>query len=206
MKFILSDKNYVNNFWIWFDSISDSLFDDIKNIEIVSELELMIKKLGPFDWEIGPINGDLRYLAISPNLDEDLLIATSEIISHAPKNPKWLFFDAKPQKEYNPLFSMLNENGAKILIDTSLWKYQLYQFGDGTFDMDLNIKKINGNINVKKTASDIALTNILGEKKFIKLIKNIQIIETDTIGINKMSSFQYLDKNITKIIGNVIEM
>src|SRR5215469_14206725 len=108
----------VKDFWRWFKSISEELYLDIKNTRIIEAIDKKIKLLGPFDWEIGPINGDVMFLAVSPNLDLDLLKDTKEIISYAPECRNWIFLSSKPKKEYTPVWRMTDYRGNWIEVDT----------------------------------------------------------------------------------------
>lgn len=83
---------------------------------------------------------------------------------------------------------MLNENGKSISIDISNWLYVLFLFEDGTFDIDLKITSIDGNNETQKIAVDIVLTSLLGEERFMTLIKNIQIV--NDFGENESSATQ----------------
>lgn len=62
----------IASFWKWFESVSNDLYLNVKNVDIISELDKKVKMLGPFDWEIGPVDYNVLYLAISPRLNENI--------------------------------------------------------------------------------------------------------------------------------------
>lgn len=138
------NNHQIISFWQWFTSTSQPLYQNIKDEDILAELDQKVQALGPFDWEVGPVDDTLLYLAISPNLDEDLLKATCEIISYAPSCEGWSFLNAKPKKEYTPIINMAYENGKKISIDIGTWSYILFHFDDDTFDIDIRISAVEG--------------------------------------------------------------
>jgi len=190
----------VVEFWKWFKSIANELISNPNNSDLLNKLDEFVLSIGPFDWEIGPMDKSLKFLAISPNLNEDFLSITRQIISLAPECEGWIFLPAKPAKGLQEVFKMYNESGKLITVDTSQWQYVLYKFDDGTFDMDIKGCEIEGNLDYSYLAVDIGLTNLLGEEKYMKLIKNIKIVkkfqDTDK---NKATPFKYLDKHL----GNV---
>ena len=188
------------SFWIWFESVSRALSQNVDDPDILSELDQKVNALGPFDWEIGPVEKSLLYLAISPNLNDELLRVTAEIVGYAPLCEGWLFLNAKPRKEYVPIFKLINENQKKILIDISSWSYVLFHFEDRTFDIDIKINSIDGSWETQKLAIDIALTNLLGEEKFITCIKNINIVNEFGENENKATQFRYINEHIDRLL------
>jgi len=192
--------NNIISFWQWFETVSTSLFANTTDVNILSDLNYKIKMFGPFEWEIGPVDDKLLYLAISPNLNEELLKTTAEIISYAPSCEGWWFLNAKPKKEYSPVLYMVNENGKGISIDISAWTYVLFHFDDDTFDIDLKISPIEGNMKTQKLAADIILTNLLGEERFITLIKNIQIVNEFGENENNATQISYINEHIDKVL------
>jgi hypothetical protein len=190
------EQNRSHEFWEWFKSRSNQLFDDPTNADIILDLDRQIQSLGPFDWEIGPFNEEFMYLAISPNLDPKLLAITRLIVKSAPKVKNWVFYDSKPQKPYISQWHMLNDVGKPILIDTSFWKYVLYKFQDGTFDIEVNVVSIDGNEQTRLLAVEIAMANILGEHTFLTLVKNVSVTDSNEFrGIIFKNLYQQLQKD-----------
>lgn len=68
--------------------------------------------------------------------------------------------------------------------------------------MDIKTDKINENLAIQKLSVDIALTNILGEEKFMHLIKNINIINDISVDEDRESELKYLNKHIDSIISD----
>lgn len=194
------EMNKVLFFWKWFESVSDALHLNLENVDILSELDNKVKELGPFDWEIGPVDDNLLYLAISPRLNEEYLKITKEIVSYAPSCKGWWILYAKPRKEYAPVFSMVNEKGKSILVDISDWEYVLFLFEDGTFDIDLRISSIDGNLETKNLAVDVALTGLMGEERFMALIKNIRIVNDFGENETHVTNLKQINEHIEKIL------
>ena len=192
------NESQIQKFWAWFQSVSVQLYNDCVNKRVIENLDANIKKLGLFDWEIGPYNTKL-YLAISPNLNPQLLDNTKQIIAYAPKSEDWVFLSSKPPKNYYPILNLVNEFGNSISINIDSWRYILYHFDNDTFDMDVVTEEIHGNVSTKKLAIDIVLTNILGEEKYISLIKNIYTLDCFDES-NNSSEFKFLNEHINKIL------
>ena len=152
------------------------LLSDPTHQDMINELDDRVGHLGEFDWEIGPWDKDNYFLAISPNLDVEKLQLTKQIIGLAPECSGWHFLPSKPVKEWDGIWEMQNENGKEISIDTDNWKYILYEFDDGTFDIDILVDNIEGNTDTTNLAIDIALTGYLGEEMFITLIQDIHVV------------------------------
>jgi hypothetical protein len=194
-------NNRIVEFWKWFESISDELLLNPNREDLISQIDVHINQLGAFDWEIGPLSKITSYFAISPNLDYDKLQYTRQIIANAPHCIGWQFFPSKPPKEWDGIWKMKNEFGKRILINSSNWEYILYQFEDRTFDIDILIDYVDGDLQTCYLAIDIALTGYLGEEEFMRLIKNIKILTelTDELA-DKLTRLKFLKKQIKQII------
>lgn len=189
-------------FWDWFKSISDDLLLDPTRSDLIYQIDNRVNRLGHFDWEIGPWKDNLFYFAISPSLDITRLELTRQIIEYAPKCDGWYFFASKPPKrDWHGIWKMKNEMGREILVDSSNWEYILYEFEDKTFDMDIMIDDIDGDIGIINMAIDIALTGYLGEEKYITAIKNVKIVTSFDEELKKKTTrLQYIKKHIESIL------
>lgn len=195
----IEPKN-VTSFWHWFESISNELYTDSSNTKILQQLDNRVTAMGPFDWELGPVDDRLLYLAISPNLNAELLKATTKIISLAPSCEGWWFLYAKPKKEYSPILNLVNEIGRSISIDISTWMYVLYYFEDGTFDIDIRLNSIEGSAETQKLAIDIALTNLLGEERYMTLFKGIKIVTDFGENENRATLIRHISDHVDKVL------
>ncbi len=163
-------------FWDWFKRISSHLSKNIKDSEVLKELDKRILSLGPFDWEIGPYNNGRFFLAISPNLDKEMLHKTKEIISYANDSLIWAFLPSKPEKGWFGYWKMQNESHDDIEVNAEGWRYILYEYDDKELEIDVYIDKIDGDLNTAYQALDILLTNLLGEEKYMYLFNAVTII------------------------------
>lgn len=197
---MIVEKEDIEIFWNWFHSVSSKLYINSKDADILKLLDQKVTELGPFEWEIGPIDETLLYLAISPNLDSELLKATTELVKQAPVCKRWIFFAAKPFKPYSPILNLTNEYGRAISIDISNWTYVLFSFEDGTFDIDVKIDPINGNKETQNLALDIIMANILGEEKYMTLFKNVNIVNHFGDDENKATPIKHLNEHIVKVL------
>ena len=199
-----TDIDRVVEFWDWFKSVSNDLILNPTRNDLTIQIDSNVSQLGHFDWEIGPYDANSFYFAISPNLDPNKLNLTHQIIEHAPKCERWHFLSSKPPKEWQGIWKMKNELGTEIWVNSSDWKYILYEFEDKTFDMDIMIDDINGNDDTINMAIDIALTGFLGEERFMNLIKHINIISFAEESKNKVTSIKDIGKHIESLLINTI--
>jgi hypothetical protein len=72
--------------------------EDYQNLDVIFKIENLLEDFEGLSWEIGPLSENQMYFAISPNLDPELRIKASNIVSEAPNVPGWTFFDCKQKK------------------------------------------------------------------------------------------------------------
>lgn len=201
------DYDKTIQFWKWFRTVAEELSKPSDDNRLIEQLDDYVYSIGQeLEWEMGPVGsatevreGVTSYLAISPCLNEDLLSKTQEIIALAPEYKGWAFFPAKPAKGWTGNWDMLNEFDRMISVDANEWKYTLYQFEDKTYDMDIWVNNIDGNLHTQYIAVDIVITNLLGEEKFMKQIKNIKIVnDSDLNGQDKWTLLKNLEKHLNR--------
>ncbi len=195
------NNDLVTKFWTWFGSISKELLKNPHREDLISQLDNHVNDLGHLAWEIGPLKENTYYLAISPNLSDSKMELTRSIISTAPLCDGWTFLYAKPIKvQWKGIWKMKNHVGKEILVDCNNWEYILYEFKDRTFDMDILIDGVDGDMETCYSAIDIALTSYLGEEEFMKLIKGIKILtELDDELMNKLTKLKFIRKHIESL-------
>jgi len=194
------DHNKILAFWNWFRQISNRLSLNLKDQDLLSELDYHIQNIGYFDWEIGPYSDDIFFLAISPALDKNLLKQTKKIISMAENCPNWIFLASKPEKGWFEKWNMENEQNQTIEVDAGLWKYVLYEYENNVLEMDVFVDKIDGNQDIAYKAVDIALTNLLGEELYINLFENITVIQdVSKFDLGKSSFLSDLKEHLVKL-------
>ncbi len=192
------DVLLVQKFWDWFKSVSEDLSIDPIRRDWITTLDNLISQLGHFDWEIGPWENNLSYLAISPNLNIDRLALARQVIKYAPICDGWIFLASKPPRDWKGIWKMRNEKDNEIFVDSNDWKYILYEFDDKTYDMDLFVEDIDGDDSTINLAIDIALTGYLGEEMFLSFIKNIQVVGNFSASQHP-TSIKYIKKHIESL-------
>ncbi|WP_114938884.1 hypothetical protein [Mucilaginibacter endophyticus] len=191
----------ISSFWDWFKTISADLLINPTDTYFINLLDTQVSKLGNVDWEIGPWEENVTFLAISPNLNFEQLDFTRKVIDAAPYCSGWKFLPSKPPKDWCGIWEMENEIGKTILVDTSNWTYILHRFDDEGFGIDFQIPDFAGDQTTQYVAIDIALTGYLGEEPFMNLIQDINIV--DDFGeemSGKATSLKYIKKHIEQII------
>lgn len=167
----------VKKFWGDFSLISQEIIKNPEDEDNIEKLDQLVNELGKYDWEYGPSNKAEYYFCLSPNLDENLLSEVESIVANSPKIENWEIIACKPRK-IEPLmkWNMFNENDIEITINTNEWRCVLYKFPDNTYDLDVKLNNVDGNEDTQYLAVDIHLTNIIGEKDYMKFIKNISLV------------------------------
>ncbi len=176
-KRMVMDSKKVKNFWVWFKENNNKLNPEIITNRMIDILDSKILELGDFSWEIREGKSKSNMLIISPGGDIELLDITKQIIDSSGDIPDWEFEYYKPAKDWDYVFSIDETSETKKDIDATKWEYILLKYSDQTFDIIIKadtIKLLNDT--EKSIAIDIVLESILGEKKSLELIKNIDIV------------------------------
>jgi len=171
--------NEIRAFWNWFLSVADNFGDHFDNQELIQELDQKISKMGDFSWELGPGVADQTNsaLVITPCGDKTLLPVTKLVVANAPKIPGWEFFASKPPKKWERRFLVEAENGRKIEIDASNWKYALLKFPEGTFDIIIKSPELIGlTKDLQYTAATIVLDSEIGEEMRLQWIVGVDVV------------------------------
>ena len=145
--------------------------------DYIDQLDKHLEGLDDFSWEIGFDDRVKKYfLAISPEGDPDLLEKSKIIISQAPNIKDWIFYPAKPPKQWKLIFDILID-GENVRFNASDWKYVLYRFPDGVYDV---VIKIPNSYKPYEEYFDqigmIAVSGELGEAFVIEYINEIELV------------------------------
>jgi hypothetical protein len=181
------------NFWSWFTKNSNRLQSDSYDKILLDKLDKTISNWG-LVWEVGPGLLKGNSLTISPNGDKELLDKTNGIIEKAPQLNNWEFYSAKQPKE-NWYLAKIIDTGFKI--DASDWTYVLLKYEDEKTEILLKADSlVNLDIETKRLAADLILTNLLGEKLKIEKIHFLDIIDKfdDEMGVTEL---KYLPAHIS---------
>lgn len=172
----METKN-ITDFWNWFKTNSKYLEPKKITDDYIDELDKHLEDLADFSWEIGFDDRVKKYfLAISPEGDLDLFERSKIIISHAPIIEDWIFYPAKPPKKWKLIFDVFID-GEKVRFDASTWKYILYRFDDGIYDI---VIKIPTSYKPYEDHFDeigmIAVSGELGEAFVIEYVNEIELV------------------------------
>jgi hypothetical protein len=187
----------VNSFWNWFESIASHLLEHPSNQNLISLLDARITDLGIAAWEIGAWENDDYFLAISPGFNINHIPLTQQVVDLAPVCAGWHFLAFKPAKGWEGIWDMKNESGKTLRVNSANWEYVLYQFDDGSFDIDVKIDEVDGNEATRYDAIDLALAGYLGEELFMQLIQNVTIVDTFE---GKATALKHIKKHIESIL------
>jgi hypothetical protein len=165
-------------FWRWFASVCGDFGFHFENAALLEELDRRVTALGPFTWEVGPSrSSDDSILVISPGGHAERLLETKTIVDLAPTCPGWQFFSARQPKDWERRFVMNDSEGNQLAVDASGWRYVLYGYPDGVYDIvihapDLALLSEQDQI----TAAEIVLDGELGEEARLSIIHEIEIV------------------------------
>lgn len=164
-------------FWNWFEKCQNLLEEVTLTHPIISEIDIQVKKLGDFTWEIGPGIDKPYSFTLSPGGDMDLLTISKEIISFSPSLKEWEFYHAKPQKDWDKYFDVII-NDKKIRIDISEWEYVLLQYEDDTFDIDIRpVPYFDYYDDDKYGIVDMVLCSLIGEENRITKFVELNVVK-----------------------------
>jgi hypothetical protein len=171
---IMPSEPAVAAFWRWFESVAFALADDVEQRPILERLDEEVAKLGSFGWEVGPgVEAD-NMLVISPDGRPERLALTRRVVSMAPSIPRWEFHSAKPPR---PTMQFVMGDGfvPSNEIDARSWRYVLFKFPEGVFDIVIEQVGLNGvSDDVRYAAAGVVLDGVLGEASRLQLFREIE--------------------------------
>ena len=169
----------ISAFWSWFASIAGRLSENFDNPVLLAELDAKVSELGDIAWELGPGSREENALAISPDGAAEWLPVTQRIVATAPPIPGWEFHPARPVKEWNLQFAISAAAGGELEIDARPWRYVLFRFPDGTFDVVLEQNNLfDASEEDRFAASVVLLDGLLGEAKRLLRMRDIESVVT----------------------------
>jgi hypothetical protein len=200
------DTSEIGGFWKWFADHADDIAEaalaterEGVHTEALQALDEHIQRLGPFSWEVGPGKEEENALVISPSGDYEQLRATRAIVAEAPSIPGWQFYPAKPSKEWNYTFE-LHDAESSYEIDARQWRYILFAYPDGTYDIDVVAPNLeNVPEDRRQEALEIAVQGAIGEELrigFVGEIRHVASFSTGSAGIPLLS----LEKQLPELI------
>lgn len=168
----------ISEFWSWFRSVCGDFGARFENASLLKELDQRVTALGPFTWEVGPApNSSDSILVISPGGRAELLPETKKIVDLAPACPGWRFFAAKPSKDWERRFFMNDSQGKRVAVDASEWRYVLYGYPDGVFDIVIDAPDLARLTEQERiTAAEIVLDGELGEEARLSFISEVEVV------------------------------
>jgi hypothetical protein len=114
---------------------------------------------------------------ISPGGHAERLPETKTIVDLAPPCTGWQFFSAKQPKEWERCFLMNDSQGNQLAVDASEWRYVLYEYPDGVFDIVVHAPGLAGLSEQDQiSAAEIVLDCELGEETRLSLIDEIEVV------------------------------
>jgi hypothetical protein len=166
----------INSFWKQISPLLTKVLGDPDNAGLINQIDTVVKEFCDYDWEYGPSKVESFYFCLSPSSQEKVIEEIDEVISLAPKLEGWEFISCKPRKDEILSFSILNERNEEVSIQTQNWKCVVYKFKDQTVDLDVTIDGVNGDKDTQYYALNIHLTNLLGERNYLRIVKNVKIV------------------------------
>lgn len=176
-----TDEN-IMAFWTWFQRIADELAESFESPRLLNELDAHVSQLGDVSWELGPGSHAENALAISPDGAADLLPLTRRIVSLAPQIPGWEFLPARPARVPHFTFSITSTSGQMIDVDAHKWRYVLYRFPDGSFDIVLEqVGLLPDSADDRYMAAVTFLDGLLGEASRLARIRDVEPVDALTV-------------------------
>ena len=169
-----SDED-VMSFWAWFESVAERLGQDFDCQALLDELDKRISQLGDICWELGPGRQAENALVVTPDGAKEWLPVTQRIVALAPVVPGWEFHPARQPKDWNLQYAIEDVSGETLDIDARRWRYVLFRFPDGKFDIVVEENNLIGADDEDRYAAAVILVDgILGEATRLLRIRDIE--------------------------------
>lgn len=168
----------IEKFWAWFHEWSQRFVMDPESPSLIHELDAEVASLGPIAWEVGPGRNGAWRLTLSPDGELSLLALTSDVISRAPAIGGWEFASSRQPRDWNLIFSLLEESGNKLEIDARPWQYVLWRFPDGM--CEIKIAQTGVPLLTEENryrAALIALDGLLGEECRLRVLSAVEVVD-----------------------------
>lgn len=188
----------INEFWTWIKENINFLEPKKLTDEVIDHLDDELQKLGDFSWEIGFDNRVNKYfLTISPEGDPELFEVSKAILNQAPIIDDWIFYSAKPPKQWKLIFNLLIDE-EKVQFNANEWDYVLYKYPDNVYDIVIKVPKSYQSFEEYfYQIGDIAVTGELGEAFVIQYFNDIDLVfEFDEKERDKGKNFKYLKEEL----------
>jgi len=173
-----SAQSEVSSFWAWFEKHRDELAADEMDSKLVEELDTRVRRMGNFDWEVGPGRKEPCFFALSPAGEVETLSETRRVIDQAPKLPGWELHPAKPPRQWLLEFD-LDRDGTDVAVDGKEWEVVVYRFKDGTFDVLLKPPE-DSDLSDEEAewAARVLVDGELGEAVALELVNELETVRT----------------------------
>jgi hypothetical protein len=173
-------RDTARDFWSWFAAHAERLERLDCDPLIQAQLDQRVAGLGGFGWEVGPAPGDSggRAFVLSPCGSPELLEQSSAIVALAPALEGWQFLAAKPPKNRESCFEVIDDDDLAHLIDASEWRYALSRYPDGQFEIVIQAPDITGLPEEAWTAAvAMVLDAELGERERMQWIAVYDVVD-----------------------------
>lgn len=164
-------------FWNWFERHEFELRQVDVQESLIKQLEENLFAIHELDWEIGPKGESRFYFALSPTGDYGLLELTRLMTQSAPSLRDWVFYPAKPPKDWHLIFSLQVDNRT-IEIDAQQWEFILNKRNDNNYVLILKPDQDYGlSEDYLNWAAIIIADGELGEERRMTLLPHVQVVE-----------------------------
>jgi Arc/MetJ family transcription regulator len=181
-------------FWTWFSQHSDRLRSDSFDPKVLQSLDDTISNWD-LSWEIGPGISKENSLTISPNGDIQLLSLTQRIVDLALVLDSWEFYSSKQPKE-NWMNAIVYPN---VEIDAYEWSYVLLRYPNDEIEILIKADDLRRlDVETKKIAVDLILTNLLGERSKMEELDYVEVVN-DFDHPNQSAKLKFLPTHLKEI-------
>lgn len=201
---MLNDEE-IDAFWLWFSGVAARLAADIEDETLGADLDARVARLGDIGWEVGPGTNAACALVVSPDGVRERLSLTERIVARAPQIPGWEIHSSKPPKVWDLRFEMQCDSGRTVDVDAREWRYVLWKFPDGTFDVVVEQRDLQGVTDADRLrAAAIVVEGTVGERIRLSILPRIEGLESlpaDQAG--KATPIRHLREHLARLgVGN----
>ena len=169
----------IDEFWRTFRRIEGALRRDLDDPKQLAALDRAVQAIGPIAWEVGPGVTKPFGVSLSPGGDVRLLPITRAVVARAPDSEHWEIHAALPPKAWDGTLTTDDSSEHRVEVSTATWRYILFDYSDGRYDLDLVAPDLADVPREKQTSvAEIAVVSWAGEEAVLEHLGEIRLVET----------------------------
>jgi hypothetical protein len=178
---VVQDMEQINAFWAWFKENERRVLDAYDSEAIGDEIDAHLKKIDArLGWEIGPTDDSRVYLAISPNLDCELVTVARNILGVSCQSNCWEFFLGRQRKPWSDIIQIMKTEcrpRKAATYDLSKWRFVAFRLPDsGLVDVVFECGEACFEDENIEELGMILISCLIGEMTVMEKVDSIEVV------------------------------